>query len=206
VDAVSITNYGELKTAVANWLNRGDLTDYIPDFIAMGEGYINRDLRVRNMLARVTAQTVGASAYIDLPTDFVEMRNIQLNVSDKYPLSYMSPEVMDSKYLSQTGQPKFYTILGDELQFAPIPDSTYTVEIAYFQSFPAQSSDTDSSWLHTNAKDLLLYSALIAAEPFLKNDSRIALWQAMYQAGIDQLNRMDKKARVSGSSLMTHAG
>lgn len=203
---MSIANYGELKTAIGSWLNRNDLTSQIPDFIAIGETYINRDLRIRAMLARVTAQTVASSAYLDLPTDFIEARNIQLNVTDKYPLSYMSPEVMDSKYSSQTGQPKFYTILGDELQFAPIPDSAYTVEIAYFKQFTAQSSDTDSSWLHTNAKDLLLYSALIAAEPFLKNDSRVGLWQAMYKSGIDQLNRMDKKARVSGSSLMTHSG
>lgn len=203
---MSITNYGELKTAVGNWLNRSDLTSFIPDFIAIGEHYINRDLRVRAMLARVTATTTANSAYLDLPTDFIEARNVQLNVTDKYPLSYMTPEVMDSKYSSSTGEPKFYTILGDEIQFAPIPDSAYTVEIAYFKQFTAQSSDGDSNWLHTNAKDLLLYSALIAAEPYLKNDARLGLWQTMYKSGIEQLNRMDKKARVSGSSLMTHAG
>lgn len=203
---MSITNYGELKTAVANWLNRDDLTTYIPDFIAMGEQYINRDLRVAAMISRVTAQTTASTAYLDLPTDFVEMLNVQINVSDKYPLSYMSPEVMDSKYSSATGTPKFYSIVGDEIQFAPIPDSAYTIELAYFESFPAQSSDSDSSWLHTNAKDLLLYGSLIAAEPFLKNDARIATWQGMYSAGIKQLNKQYNRQKASGSSLYAHAG
>lgn len=203
---MSITNYGELKTAVANWLNRDDLTTYIPDFVAMGEQYINRDLRVAAMISRVTAQTTASTAYLDLPTDFVEMLNVQINVSDKYPLSYMSPEVMDSKYSSATGTPKFYSIVGDEIQFAPIPDSAYTIELAYFKSFTAQSADSDSSWLHTNAKDLLLYGSLIAAEPFLKNDSRIATWQGMYTAGVRQLNRQYNRQKASGSSLYAHAG
>jgi hypothetical protein len=41
---MSITTYAELKTAVANWLARADLTDRIPEFILMAEDRIAREL------------------------------------------------------------------------------------------------------------------------------------------------------------------
>ena len=42
---MAISNYTELKTAVANWLDRDDLTDRIPEFIALAESRFNRLLR-----------------------------------------------------------------------------------------------------------------------------------------------------------------
>ena len=46
---MAISNYTELKTAVANWLDRDDLTDRIPEFIALAESRFNRLLRIRAM-------------------------------------------------------------------------------------------------------------------------------------------------------------
>ena len=42
---MAITTYAELKTAIANWLNREDLTSVIPDFISLAEADFNRKLR-----------------------------------------------------------------------------------------------------------------------------------------------------------------
>ena len=46
---MAISNYGELKTSVANWLDRDDLTERIPEFIALCESMIIRSLRIRGM-------------------------------------------------------------------------------------------------------------------------------------------------------------
>jgi len=49
---MSISNYGELKTAVANWLGgRSDQTSRIPEWIKLAEDRIAQDLRVRGMEA-----------------------------------------------------------------------------------------------------------------------------------------------------------
>ena len=40
---MAITTYAELKSSIANWLNRDDLTSVIPDFISLTEAGINRD-------------------------------------------------------------------------------------------------------------------------------------------------------------------
>ena len=53
---MSITTYSELKTAVANWLNRDDLTSVIPDFIALTEADMDRKIRHWRMEKRATVQ------------------------------------------------------------------------------------------------------------------------------------------------------
>ena len=64
---MSIATYAELKTAVANWLQRTDLTSYIPDFITIAESQIASDLKVREMEKRVTASI--STEYFDIPSE-----------------------------------------------------------------------------------------------------------------------------------------
>ena len=45
---MAITTYAELKTAVANFLARSDLTDRIPEFISMAEARMGRELETRS--------------------------------------------------------------------------------------------------------------------------------------------------------------
>lgn len=61
---MALTNYGELKTAIANWLDRSDLTSRIPEFIAMAEDRIGRDtrLRVRGIEAYADITLTGTAA------------------------------------------------------------------------------------------------------------------------------------------------
>ena len=62
---MSITTYAELKTAIASWLNRDDLTSVIPDFIALTEAALNRDLRHLQMIDRDDA-TIDTVSYTHL--------------------------------------------------------------------------------------------------------------------------------------------
>lgn len=208
---MAISTYAELKTAVANWLNRSDLTSRVPEFIAIGEAVIAGDpdpldpealpgVRCRAQEKRVTASI--STRYVDQPTDMLEMRNIQLNASSIRALKFRTPEQIDNEYdSSATGTPETFTLIGDEIQFAPSPDATYTAELAYTARFAAFSADADYNWLLTNHPNVYLYAALIAAEPYLKNDDRAMTWAAQYKAAVRSLNRAEKKALFSGSAL-----
>ena len=52
---MAIGTFAQLKTAAANWLDRSDLTDRIPEFIALAEARFNRILRTRDMETVSTA-------------------------------------------------------------------------------------------------------------------------------------------------------
>ena len=86
------TSYSELKTTVANYLARSDLTSVIPDFIRLAEERLRRDIRTRMMLTVATASTIAADSTVGLPTDFLEMRDIHLNTTPVFTLRYKAPK------------------------------------------------------------------------------------------------------------------
>ena len=52
---MALTSYSTLKTSIANWLNRSDLTDEIADdFIVLTEADLNSKLRIRKMVTQTT--------------------------------------------------------------------------------------------------------------------------------------------------------
>ena len=53
---ISFQDYAGLKAAVADWLGRDDLTGRIPDFIALAERRMARELRLRIMERRAETE------------------------------------------------------------------------------------------------------------------------------------------------------
>ena len=199
---MAIGTYAELKTAVANWLDRDDLTDRIPEFIALAEARMNRVLRIRLMEGKYTASTVGGQRNYALPAGYIQMRNFQVNTSPITPVQYVAPEIYDRLYGStQTATPQFYTIVANEIQLGPIPDSVLTLEMLFYKKITALSGSNTTEAMLTDNPDIYLYGALMEAEPFIMNDERVGLWAQGFQQAVDNLQDQDAKDRHSGSAL-----
>ena len=199
---MAISNYTELKTAVANWLDRDDLTDRIPEFIALAEARFNRILRLRSMEVKYTADTVAAQRNLALPASYIQMRNFQVNTSPLTVLSYVTPEIYDRLWGGSTqGTPEFYTILADEVSLGPIPASVMEVEMLFYKKFTNLSGSATTNSLLTDSPDLYLYGAMLEAEPFIMNDERVPLWAAALERAVSDMQEQDNKDRHSGSAL-----
>ena len=203
---MALSTFTELKDAVADWLDRSDLTARIQDFITLAEARISRDLRIRPMEVRSIMYTSSGQKYFNLPGGYLQMRNIQLNTNPTQPLEYITPEMLDRLYGSNTtGKPRAYTLIGDEIQLSPIPDSAYELEMAFYEKFTALGDGTSgtvtTNYLTKNAPDVLLYGALMEAEPFIKNDERLAVWLNGYSNAVDKLQKADQQDRHSGSAM-----
>jgi hypothetical protein len=198
---MAITNYGELKTAVADWLNRDDLTSVIPTFIDLAHAKLNRRLRVREMIQRTTAGISGQ--FSNLPEDFLELRNIQLNGNPPRSIEYMTIEQMDQeRRLNSTPRtPVYYTLMGSLLELFPTPDQDYTLELAYYKNIPAMAADADTNWLLTKAPDTYLYGALLQAAPYLKDAEETGLWLQAHDMVVAELETEDIGARYGASTL-----
>ena len=199
---MAISTYADLQTAIGNWLARpGDPTiaAIIPDWIALCELRVNRELRVRAMEERATATVTGA--YLALPAGFLAMRNIQLNTNPVTALDLVSAEFIDRVAAgSIAGLPRLYAIVNDEIQLAPAPSGPYTVEMVYWKKLEALSPTTSSNWLLTNAPDVYLFGALAEAAAYLGDDQHLPQWDGRYQAAVRRLQETDDAGKWSGAA------
>jgi len=199
---MALSSYSELKSTVASYLARNDLTAVIPDFIRLAEERLRRDLRIRQMLVVATANTTGGDSTVGLPTDFLEMRDIHVNLNPVVQLSYKAPNAFYSSGKSGlSGKPTEYTVLAAEFQLAPIPDAAYTLQMLYYAK-PALLSDSNASNVFlANCPDALLYAALGEAEPYLMNDARLQTWAALYERAIIAINTSDQSSEYGGQPM-----
>jgi hypothetical protein len=199
---MAYTNYTDLQASVASYLGRSDLTSVIPDFIRFAETRLARELRTRLMLKSATAPTVAADARVALPTDFLEIRDLFVQGNPRMPVTYLSPSAFtrDAR-ADESGLPVFYTVLASEFQFAPQPDTVYTLEILYYAKPPVLSSTVASNVFLANYPDALLYGSLIEAEPYLINDARSQTWATLYDRAIKNISDADQGGEYSGIPL-----
>jgi hypothetical protein len=199
---MAFTNYSALKTTIANYLGRTDLTSQIPDFITLAETRLARELRTRQMLKSATSPMTSGDAKVALPTDFLEVRDLYIQGNPRMPVTYLAPSAFtrDAR-ADESGLPVYYTVLASEFLFAPIPDGSRTLEILYYAK-PAVLSDSNASNVFlANYPDALLYGALAEAEPYLINDARVQLWISLYDRAINSISESDEGSEYSGVPL-----
>lgn len=194
-----MTTYALLKSDTADWLERSDLTNTIPTLIRLCEAQIRRNLRVRAM--ETAADITITSGSGSLPSGFLEARRFTWDESNARNIDFVSPhDFYSSAEYDQSGTPSIYTIENSTVYVRP--SATGTGKLLYFKAFDALSDDSDTNWALTNAYDLYLYGTLMNAAPYLKEDSRVAVWDAGYQRALAELNRSEDRARRSGPIRM----
>ncbi len=198
---MAITTFAELKTAVANWLTRTDLTARTPEFVALCEAEIKRDVRrktVRDTLAVAAESTT-------LPADLAELRSIYpetgLATLDR-PLQIGTPEQVAevrARHAAVAGRPVIAAVIDGNLVVAPTPDESYTFRITYFQKNVALVADGDTNAILTEAPDIYLYGTLKHSAPYLEHDERVALWKGLYDDAVAALNNVRVREETAAS-------
>lgn len=195
---MSIGNYGELKTAVASWLDRSDLTSLIPDFVALAEAELRTDVRCQAM--EQTASGTLSGSTLAHPTRYLEAR--RLTVGGKV-YRYVSPEVYAAAVDNSSTQ-RIFTAIGQEFSILGASSGdAYT--LVYYQAFAALSADGDTNWLLTNHPGVYLYAACLQGAQFLQDPVIEQRFTALYQSAVGRLVSREKASAVSGSALIIRA-
>lgn len=204
---MAISDYSSLKSTISSYLARTDLDAIIPTLIQLGELRLQRDLRIRPLLQVANAVMTAGDPKVGLPSDFLQMRSMHLETMPVQNLTYMSPNALyRDTPVKVSARPKFYTVLANEFQFSPIPDSAYTVQMLYYAK-PAflSESNTSNVWI-ANTPDALLYASLGEAEPYLMNDARLQTWAALYQRAVESISAADEGSEYGGAPMAMQLG
>ena len=190
-------SYSQLQTDIADFLNRQDLTSVIPTFIRLVETRVNRVIRTRHMELRVLATITNQ--FSTLPTDFLEMRNIQINSDPVTALQYVTPQEADRIRQKQLqGPPRFFSVLSNRLELIPPPQEAIEAEMVYYQAIPPLTDASPTNWLLQKNYDVYLYGALAQAATYLKDDP--SAWVLLYNSALDEIVVDDQRSQFHGTT------
>lgn len=202
---MTISTYAELQTAVINRLHRANLTALVPDFIALGEARIYRDLRVRCM--ETALSSVISAGVVALPSGYIELKHAYIDGAPTRKLQRKNPDFIYQNYPTRSSDrcPVYISREADNFIFGPYPDSSYTVKGIYYKRLTALSDSNTTNWFTTNAPDLLLFAALVEAADHVSNDAALMKWEAKYIQVKDRVQRESDGEEFSGSTLSMSA-
>ncbi len=180
----------ELKTLIQNYVENEETTfvSTLNDFIINAEDRLFELIQLDYFRKNVTGSLTTGNTYLTAPTDFQLSFSLALIDSegayqylDKKHTTFMREFDADPTDTSARGKPLYYADFDKELSTAsnngstlivsPVPDADYSVELHYLYKPNSLTVDTTGTWLSNNARNGLLYGALVEAYTFMKGDA-----------------------------------
>lgn len=193
----AVMTYDSLVNDIETYLERTDTATIakIPQFIMLAEQVIAADLKFLGNLTVATSTMVNGQPIIDKPARWRKTVSMNVTVNgEKFPVLLRKYEYLREYWPDATEKsvPKFYCDYDyTHWLVAPTPAAAYTYEVLYYERVQPLDSTNQSNWFTQYAPQALLYGSLLQAMPFLKNDERIAMFQAQYQQIMDVLRTED---------------
>ena len=184
---MAISTYAELKTAIANWMARSDLTGDVADFITLGEAALNRELPAVETDGTLTG--VVDSRRIDISAlSLVAPIALYIVISGDEEL--VTPRTDGTfAYAGTSGRPTYWGIDGNYIDFDCPLDQAYTFRLRYRQRFALSDSAT-TNWLLTNHPDVYLAACLVWGGLFVRSSEIGATFAEVLRTGIPQVKNI----------------
>ena len=185
--------YDTLVNDVRTYLERTDQStlEKIPTFIMLAESIISDELKILGQQQAVLSTLVVGDPVIPKPARWRKTTSMNITVNgEKKPVLLRKYEYLRNYWPdpTQTGEPKYYADYNfNNWLIAPTPDAAYTFEVLYYEKVQPLDETNQVNFWTENAPQAMLYGTLLQAMPFLKNDSRVQLWQALYDRAIQTL-------------------
>jgi len=187
-----ITTHATLVAAVAEWLNRGDISSSgvgIDLMIQSAEARLRRDPRVKTLdVATFSVDADDEAA----PTGFRTLVSLEHNSSPYGTIEIVGPSMiaeLKGRY-GASGRPRYAAVLDKAgsyvFRFAPVPDGTYTLRMVFWRTLTALSAG--SNWLVASHPDIYLYATLCESAGYMKDDERLPIWEQALEQRIEALH------------------
>jgi hypothetical protein len=201
---MALANYDDLVKEIVKWSQRDDQYESIPDFILLAENYMyaNEVEPLRLLTLEFTSTSATGGQYLALPDDFEYMRSARIVLGSGHgELRYQAPEAMYKN--PSTGQPRFFTIIGTELQLDRVPDSEYELEMQYYRKATPLSDENQTNEILDAHPSLYLFGALAQLFALTIDEAQEAKYTAKFFAALKGANKSAKKARYGAAPTLT---
>lgn len=199
-----ITNYATLKTAIADYLARDDLTTFIPNFVQAAERELDARLNLRN---EETALSVDVSSGVAaVPSDFKALKFAYYNGNTAIPLQWVTLEELYRDYPSRSSgassSPSVISREAGNFIFGPVAaDGTAALKGVYYATQDSLET-TDPSWYVSNHPEVLVYGACREAALFIQNMEMYQFWDKQFEQRIGFIRQQECSETVPTQGLV----
>lgn len=225
---MALTTYSGLTKAVGDWLNRTDLAWDIPDFIALAEARIQRLMRTEVTLVPISGANPSPVLLLEAPDLYLYGALCEaapfLEHDERIPVwearfmkavaEYNEYKRSSSAAVAPTNYSNLITVVDNWLNVLSlstrVPEFIALAEAKIKRLARSEitltplSTGSPTSTLLTEAPDLYVYGALLEAAPYLKNDDRVAMWEAKFTKALDEYNAY-KRATSTAVAVSNYA-
>ena len=210
-------NYSELLDNVRNYTEVSNqvLTNAVINvFIINIEDQVAREVDSDSQRRYATTTSVANNAFLDVSGPqggFRFARALQiLNSSNERTWLQQRDATFMDEYANQrsettgTGFPKFWgNWNGNTIILAPTPDDIYTVEMWYDETPERLSNTNTTTFLSTNAQEVLIYGCVAQAYSYLKNLQDMQIYDQKFQSAMttyanEQMGRKRRDEYMDG--------
>jgi hypothetical protein len=187
---LAFENYTDLAAAVADWMDRSDLSGSVQAMIALAEARIRRELAP--YFGEVTVDVVCTDGYGGLPLDYGTA--IRVSINGRYLDAVSAVGALNIP--STLSQPYGYSVEAGFLKLWPAGAATVT--LLYQQTLPFLSEDAPTNAVLSAHPDLYFFGAMLFAEGYVANDSRAALFKGLWDEALASVQNYFTRQKFGG--------
>jgi hypothetical protein len=183
---MTITTYAELKSTIADFANRNDMTSPIETFIDQAESEMQ--VRVKEIEFETRSTVTVTAGVATLPTGWLSARSVIWNGDKLEMVNASSPSFVN-----------YYTIVGAQLRFAD--DGDGSVIATYNAKFTPLSDSNTSNSILAEFPSAYLYGALKHAAVYLKDFEAARNYEALFDQQMALVIANNAERKYAGAAL-----
>jgi hypothetical protein len=179
-------------------------------FVMMAENRLAKEVRGLGVMQFVTSTLSTGNPILAKPERWRETVSFTITAATGEKVALMPRSIQYCRSFwpdaTQTGQPRYIADYDFEhFYLAATPDVDYAFELVYYERPEPLSTLNETNWFTQYAPDLLLYACLLEAQPFLKLDGRVQVFQAMYERSLQMLANEAMRRKVDNNMVRREA-
>ena len=211
---MAITNVGELKSAVADWINREDMTNVLPDLITQADNRILTDARsgIIPLDEEVTRLVQGTGQLS--PYTFDEGVPTSLIVGDDVIQICTWETYWTARKESQLG--KLWTYYEGKIWYTGWPDrddgpstaaDPIRIRVKTSLKEPLDvTADVNTNAMLTRHPELYLFATLTEAATYLRDMEGLTLYQARYDGLFNEIKKGYTRRKIGNGIIVSSVG
>ncbi len=194
-----ILDRSTLITEFEAYIKRSFNIDRQDTFVQLAHDRIFRDIRPQENV--VMATLVPTAPLIDLPADFIDVRELSAQNGKRRVVLSSVGRHRFALSVSQTGFPVVYSIIGNQIEVAPITlPASFT--LWYWRKFPQLVNPTDTNIILTSFPYLYLYAMLIEGSVYIQDDTMRGIAVQTYLQEVGDVNNQADRSRFGEAPVI----